>query len=104
MASARDPADVVCFLAEWRRSTFSDPTVTRFAGLLESCTAEIATPAAPVRLIMVLSAAADAGVYGVFEADAAETVLRVCTRAGALPHRVTPGVDARVRATRSSAT
>jgi hypothetical protein len=86
---------MVCFLAEWHRSAFSDPAITKFVRLLTSCTADVAEITTPVRLMMVLSVAADARVYGVFEADTAETVLRVCTRAGALPQRVTPGVDAR---------
>lgn len=81
------------FLAEWHRSTFSDPAITKFVNLLQSCASDIA---APVRLIMVLSAAADSGFYVVFDADTAETVLRVCTRAGALPQRLTPDVHARV--------
>lgn len=87
---------MACFLAEWHRSTFSDAAITKFVGLLRACTAEVDAPATPVRFIMVLSAPNDRRVCGVFEADCAETVLRVCTRAGALPQRLTPGVDARV--------
>ena len=90
------------FLAEWQRSTFSDPTVSKFVTLLESCAAQIAAPESPVRLIMVLAVAADLGVCAVFEADSAQTVLRVCRNAGAMPQRLTPDVEARILASESA--
>lgn len=86
---------MACFLAQWHRSTFSGPSTTKFVTLLQSCTEGINSPVTPIRLMAVLCVAADTAVYSVFEADSAETVLRVCTRAGALPQRLTPDVDAR---------
>lgn len=95
---------MACFLAEWQRSTFSDPTISKFRALLESCAEHIATTESPVRLIMVLAMAADVGICAVFEADTAETVLRVCRGAGAMPHRLTPDVEARIIASAPSPT
>ena len=87
---------MACFLAQWDRSTFSGPSTTKFVTLLQSCTDGINSSVTPIRLMVVLCVAADTVVYSVFEADSAETVLRVCTRAGALPHRLTPDVDVRM--------
>lgn len=89
---------MACFLAQWHRSTFSGASTTKFVALLQSCTDGINSSVTPIRLIVVLCVAADTAVYSVFEADSAETVLRVCTRAGALPQRLTPDVDARILA------
>ncbi|MDZ4264539.1 MAG: hypothetical protein U1D00_02345 [Mycobacterium sp.] len=40
----------------------------------------------------------DDAIYALFAAGSAEEVLRVCARAGALPQRLTPDVDARFMA------
>ena len=86
------------FLAEWHRSAFTDPAITKFVALLESCSAAVATTEFSARLLLVLSVSADDAVYALFTAGSAQEVLRVCTRAGALPQRLTPDVDARILA------
>jgi hypothetical protein len=83
---------VPCFLAEWYRTALTDHAVGRFARLLESTAAELSAETTPVRLLVTLSVPADDALYGVFEAETSESILRTCTRAGALPHRLTPQV------------
>jgi hypothetical protein len=84
---------VACFLAEWYRTELSEKAVGGFASLLESTARAMSVEATPVRLLVTLSVPADDAFYGIFEADAPEIVLRTCTRAGALPHRLTPRVQ-----------
>ena len=81
-----------CFLAEWYRTELTDRAVGSFASLLESSAAELSVGTTQVRLLVTLSVPADDALYGVFEAETSESILRACTRAGALPHRVTPQV------------
>jgi hypothetical protein len=84
---------VACFLAEWYRTELTDQAIGSFAHLLESTAAELSVEATPVRLLVTLSVPADDALYGVFEAETSESILRTCTRAGALPHRLTPQVQ-----------
>lgn len=81
------------FLAEWYRTELTEKAVGGFAALLESTASAMSVEATPVRLLVTLSVPADDALYGVFEADAPEVILRTCTRAGALPHRLTPQVQ-----------
>jgi hypothetical protein len=83
---------VACFLAEWYRTGLTDHAVGSFTNLLESTAEEMSIETTPVRLLVTLSVPADDALYGVFEADTSESILRTCTRAGALPHRLTPQV------------
>jgi hypothetical protein len=84
---------VACFLAEWYRTELTDHVIGSFASLLESSAAESSVETTPVRLLVTLSVPADDALYGVFEAESSESILRTCTRVGALPHRVTPQVQ-----------
>ncbi|WP_246240474.1 hypothetical protein [Mycolicibacterium madagascariense] len=70
----------------------TDHAVSGFAHLLESMAAELSAETTPIRLLVTLSVPSDDALYGVFEAETSESVLRTCTRAGALPHRLTPQV------------
>lgn len=87
-----------CFLAEWYRSEFSDPAITKFVALLESSASDLSSVESPARLLVVFSVSADDAIYALFAAESAEDALRVCTRAGVLPQRLTPEVDARIMA------
>jgi hypothetical protein len=84
---------MACFLAEWYRTELTDHAINSFASLLETTAAEMSEDAAPVRLLVTLSVPADDALYGVFEAETSESILRTCTRVGALPHRLTPRVQ-----------
>jgi hypothetical protein len=84
---------MACFLAEWYRTELTDHAIGGFANMLESSAAETSVEATPVRLLVTLSVPADDALYGVFEAESSESILRTCTRAGALPHRLTPQVQ-----------
>jgi hypothetical protein len=84
---------VACFLAEWYRTELTENAISGFTSLLESTAEAMSVEATPVRLLITLSVPADDALYGVFEADTSETILRTCTRAGALPHRLTPQVQ-----------
>ena len=83
------------YLAEWHRSGFTEPATTTFVSRLQSGAAELAMRNGPVRLTLLMSVTADTTVYGLFESNSAEAVLRVCARAAALPQRLHPDVDAR---------
>jgi hypothetical protein len=84
---------VACFLAEWYRTELTENAISSFASLLESTAEAMSIEAAPVRLLVTLSVPADDALYGVFEAETSESILRTCTRVGALPHRLTPQVQ-----------
>ncbi|KAA0097911.1 hypothetical protein CIW49_14565 [Mycolicibacterium sp. P1-18] len=84
---------MACFLAEWYRTELTERAVGGLTALLESTAQVMSVEAAPVRLLVTVSVPADDALYGIFEADAPEVVLRTCTRAGALPHRLTPQVQ-----------
>ncbi|HEY9267689.1 MAG TPA: hypothetical protein VIQ11_24130, partial [Mycobacterium sp.] len=72
--------------------------MTKFVAALETCAADASHLESPARLLMVLSVSVDDAIYALFAAGSAEEVLRVCARAGALPQRLTPDVDARFMA------
>jgi hypothetical protein len=84
---------MACFLAEWYRTELTDHAIYSFTNLLESTAAQMSADEVPVRLLVTLSVPADDALYGVFEAETSESILRTCTRAGALPHRLTPRVQ-----------
>lgn len=84
---------MACFLAEWYRTELTENAIGSFATLLESTAEAMSVEATPIRLLVTLSVPADDALYGVFEAETPEVILRTCTRAGALPHRLTPQVQ-----------
>jgi hypothetical protein len=92
---------VACYLAEWYRTEFTASAVDRFATVLAS-TAEAMSAEAHVRLLMTVSVPTEDAVYGVFEAETSEIILRTCTRAGALPHRLTPRVQTWIATSQAS--
>ena len=98
MLCAKGPADMGCFLAEWYRSEFSDPATTKFIAALQFCASEPSGVESLARLRVVFSVPAADAVYALFECDSAEDVLRVCTRAGGLPRRLTPDGAVRIMA------
>jgi hypothetical protein len=82
-----------CFVAEWYRPQLSRPGFDSFVELLDSAAGADGT----IRLLVAFLVPADDTVYAVFSADSGESVLRMCSRAGVLPQRITADTHVDVR-------
>ena len=82
-----------CYLVEWYQPKL-------LAGSLDDAVAQLDGAATAdhgqVRLLMTLAAPTDEVLYSLFAADSADSVSRVCQRAGWPPDRITSRIDARI--------
>jgi hypothetical protein len=80
-----DPA-LACYLAEWY--TFGQP-ITDIGRLLRGAMANMDGEPSPPRLLYAVEVSSDAYAFGVFAAESAELVARVCLQAGLPVDRIT---------------
>jgi hypothetical protein len=81
------------FLVEWYGQRASAGAIGEAAERLTDGAASTSAGGAQIRLLMVLAIPTDDYAFGVFAADSADTVERVCARAGAPPDRISAAVD-----------
>jgi hypothetical protein len=81
------------FLVEWYESALAAAPVAETAARLVAEAEASCARGTMVSLVLTMAAGGDDMLFGVFSADAAEAVRRVCRDAGCPPDRITPGVD-----------
>lgn len=81
------------FLVEWYGQRAGAGAIGEAAERLTDGAASISAAGAQIRLLMALAIPTDDYAFGVFAADSADTVARVCARAGAPPDRISAAVD-----------
>lgn len=82
------------FLVEWYGQRANAGAIADAAERLSDGGASTSAGDAHIRLLMALAIPTDDYAFGVFAADSADTVERVCARAGAPPDRISAAVDA----------
>jgi muconolactone delta-isomerase len=87
------------FLAEWYRGELDQDEIDRIAATLDESSQSVSASGASVRRVMTMAVPAGEWMFGIFEADSADTVERVCRRAGMEPQQLNPAVEDRVRGT-----
>lgn len=81
-------ADARRFLVEWYGHRAQAHSISETAGRLNDGAACVAASGTRVRLLMALAVPEDDYAFGVFAADSAETVAKVCEGAGAPAERI----------------
>jgi hypothetical protein len=87
------------FLAEWYRGELDQDEVDRIAATLDESSESVSAGGASVRRVMTMAVPSGEWMFGVFEADSADTVEQVCRHAGMAPQQLNPAVEDRVRGT-----
>src|SRR5689334_17827002 len=85
------------YLAEWYRDELNQDEIDRIATMLDESSRSVSADGAPVRRVMTMAVPAGEWMFGVFEADSADTVQQVCRHAGMVPQQLNPAVEDRVR-------
>lgn len=84
-----------CYLVEWYQSDLLTQPMDDAVAQLDSAAGAERGTTAPVQLLATVAAPTDEVLYGLFTADSADTVSRVCQRAGWPADRITARIDAR---------
>lgn len=87
------------FLAEWYRGELDQDEIDRIAATLDESLRSVSAGGASVRRVMTMAVPAGEWMFGIFEADSADTVEQVCRNAGMVPQQLNPAVEDRVRGT-----
>jgi muconolactone delta-isomerase len=87
------------FLAEWYRGELDQDEIDRIAAVLDESSRSVSAGGASVRRVMTMAVPAGEWMFGIFEADSADTVEQVCRHAGMAPQQLNPAVEDRVRGT-----
>jgi hypothetical protein len=87
------------FLAEWYRGELDQDEIDRIAATLDESSQSVSAGGASVRRVMTMAVPSGEWMFGVFEADSADTVEQVCRHAGMAPQQLNPAVEDRVRGT-----
>lgn len=87
------------FLAEWYRGELNQDEIDCIAARLDESSQSVSTGGASVRRVMTMAVPAGEWMFGIFEADSADTVEQVCRHAGMAPQQLNPAVEDRVRGT-----
>lgn len=87
------------FLAEWYRGELNQDEIDRIAARLDESSQSVSADGASVRRVMTMAVPAGEWIFGIFEADSADTVEQVCRHAGMAPQQLNPAVEDRVRGT-----
>lgn len=87
------------FLAEWYRGELNQDEIDRIAARLDESSQSVSAGGASVRRVMTMAVPDGEWMFGVFEADSADTVEQVCRHAGMAPQQLNPAVEDRVRGT-----
>jgi hypothetical protein len=80
------------FLAEWYRSELDEHEIDRIAARLDESSQLVSAGGASVRRVMTMAVPAGEWMFGIFEADSADTVEQVCRHAGMAPQQLNPAV------------
>ncbi len=83
-----------CYLVEWYQSFLLSKPIGEVVAQLDRAVEVEAR--GPARLMVTLTSPTDEVVYGVFTADSADTVSRICRRAGWPADRITEDVVAQI--------
>ncbi len=81
-------AEAERFLVEWYGPRASVCSIRETAGRLNDGAASTSARGEPIRLLMAMAVPDDDYAFGVFAAESAETVARVCDDAGAPAQRI----------------
>ena len=84
------------YLAEWYRGQLDQDEIDRIAARLDRSSQSVTVGGAPVRRVMTMAVPTGEWMFGVFEADSAESVEQVCRHAGMAPHQLNPAVEDRI--------
>jgi hypothetical protein len=76
------------FLVEWYGPQANAQSINETAGHLNDSATSLAATGSQIRLLMALAVPADEYAFGIFAAESAETVARVCVDAGAPAERI----------------
>lgn len=76
------------FLVEWYGPQAHAHSINETAGHLNDSAASLAASGSQIRLLMALAVPEDDYAFGIFAAESAETVARVCVDAGAPAERI----------------
>lgn len=76
------------FLVEWYSPRTQAHSISETAGRINDGAASVAARGTQIRLLMALAVLQDDYAFGVFAAESAETVARVCEGAGAPAERI----------------
>ncbi|WP_082971993.1 MULTISPECIES: hypothetical protein [unclassified Mycobacterium] len=76
------------FLVEWYGPDAHAHSINETAGHLNDSATSMAASGSQIRLLMALAVPADEYAFGIFAAESAETVARVCVDAGAPAERI----------------
>jgi len=85
------------YLAEWYRGELNQHEIDRIAARLDESSRSVSAGGASVRRVMTMAVPAGEWMFGIFEADSADTVEQVCRHAGMAPQQLNPAVEDRVR-------
>lgn len=80
------------FLVEWYGPRTSERSISEIAGRLNEGAASTSARGTRIQLLMALAVPADDYAFGIFAAESAETVARLCADAGAPPERISSAV------------
>jgi hypothetical protein len=81
------------YLAEWYRGELNQHEIDRIAARLDESSQSVSAGGASVRRVMTMGIPAGEWMFGVFEADSADTVEQVCRHAGLAPQQLNPAVE-----------
>jgi hypothetical protein len=87
------------YLAEWYRGQLDQDEIDRIAARLDRSSQSVTVGGAPVRRVMTMAVPTGEWMFGVFEADSAESVEQVCRHAGMAPQQLNPAVEDRIHST-----
>ena len=85
--------DLRRFLVEWYGHQVSTGTIGGMAGRLRDGAVSSSEAGVPIRLLVGMSLPTDDYAFGVFAAESADTVRRVCLDADATPDRISAVID-----------
>jgi hypothetical protein len=87
------------YVAEWYRGELDQHEIDGIAARLDESSRSVSAGGASVRRVMTMAVPAAEWMFGVFEADSADTVEQVCRRAGMAPQQLNPAVEDRIHNT-----
>jgi muconolactone delta-isomerase len=87
------------YLAEWYRGELNQDEIDRIATRLDQSSQSLTAPGASVRRVMTMAVPAGEWMFGVFEADSADSVEQVCRHAGMAPQQLNAAVEDRIHST-----
>jgi hypothetical protein len=92
---AQDPLQR-CFLAEWYQPAAVNRDIDQIAALLRETAERVQGEGHPIRLLATVAAPTDQVLYGLFVAESADIVTRVCLGTGWPADRITSDIRARI--------